>query len=221
MAKGKGKFENAVASFNFTTKKVVSGTKVSANLYPTLNIGTVKDKFVADSKCKSLMDIGTGKRVIMIDTQAPAEYSVKIADDIVQKEARFLITPGYTKAGKELGAILGKNNEYSYGVIWGAIILNKDEVTEISPKDLEGLGIVIRRDTEKGKTSTSLTKISYTVAAVVDADGAQQFATIDQEEDGTEINTPIFALVDRVSEEHTPKSDGTEEEEGATEEAAS
>lgn len=220
MAK-RSKFEGAVASFNFSNKKVNSGTKVSAHLNPTLNIGTVKDKFVCDSKCQKLMEIGTGKRVIMIDNKVEESFMVKIGEVIDSKEARFLITPGYTKAGKEVGALLGKNAEFSYGVVWSAIIMNKPEITEVAPKDLEALELVIRRDTEGGKVSTiSNTKISYTVAAIVDAEGIQQFATMDEEE-GVEIIVPIFALIDRTEEDHEAKSAGTSIPDEATDKITS
>lgn len=202
-----GKFVNALS---FVGKTVNSGSKLTGFMNPTISVNSTKDQFTLDQKAMDLLGVAENDYVVLIDNHK---------GQFDPEDPRFYLTKGYIKDGEQKGAKIGKNKSFSYSVIWGAMLANKDGETQISVAELEATGLVMQRETKKGAISTiGLKKVMYNLEAIADEEGNAVEVPVDVDSEGNEITGFVYALVSRVEKDHDPKAAAKDEEFEETEE---
>ena len=198
-------------STSFVGKTVASGSKVQGSAFPTLTATSTKDKFVLNTKAQALLGLSEGSYIVMIDLN---RGNVVTEDS----NARWYITKGWDKGkGVIEGAKLGKGGSFSYAGIYSAIQMNKPDISEASVKDMVAAGKGITRETgtaDNPKEAFIATqKVSFKVGRLVTPAETEGEPDLDQFEVSAGIFQPVYALTDLDVTAHTPRADGSDDDE--------
>lgn len=184
-------------NLNFKKGVVKRGTKVSNEANPQITVLSTYNNFKLNKKARALLDVGEGERVLMLDMMGNGAQA--------QDERFYLCKADFDVAGVAQGAKLGKGGTYSYSVIYGAIMADDVEITEITPAGLIERELLV--ETPKGG--------SYISNQI----GVADIERVGDEDEKVEvfegIEVELFSIGEVKFHDHTPsfRDDGDAEEE--------
>jgi len=173
---------------NFKRGVVKRGTKVTNEANPQITLASTYNNFKLNKKAMALLDLnGDGEdRILMMDM---------LNNGANGNDDRFYIC----KAGMEVkgvvqGSKVAESGTYSYSVIYGAMLANDVEVSEITPAGLISRDLL--EENPKGGSYIA-TKIGTGDITPVGEDG-DEFEIFDG------VSVPLFLISGVEFREHTP-----------------
>jgi len=195
-------------SMAFLGKVAPAGRKIQGSNRPEIIATSTKDKFVLNDKACMLMGVEEGSKIVMIDQN----LYIKNADEKLSQDKRFFLAVAPEDYSGNT-ATVGKQKAFSYSGVWSAILMNDPQITEASAHDLIDAGLGLLRG-EKGKNYVGLKKVAMKLAQYTETDeDGNVIEHFPLEEGGTAVN--IYTLADAQFRDHTPKSEGEEDDDTA------
>lgn len=158
-----------LSSFNANSflGKVQSTTKLVESSTPQLILASTKDKFICNRALLGLMGVGAGDRLALLDRNIPTPGADN--EKFEAFEERFLLTVNTGDPVRK--GQLSKRGEFSYSVVWAAMLVNDPNKTEIKAEELIDMGLA----ETNGKSIIGKQKIIMDVERLVieDEDGEQ------------------------------------------------
>ena len=175
--------------FNFKSALVKSGSKVTDESAPILNLTSTFNVMKLNRKAMTALGVGVGDRVVMFDVGSAA-------DDL---NNRFFICKSFEVNGVDVGSKITSDGRFSYSIIYGAILAQDMDVTSIAPESLIERGLLQGKNEDKTSQYIALKTMSAKLQPVNDGEEVTVA-------DG--VSRPMFVITDMAFVEHTPKSMG-------------
>lgn len=169
-----------LTSFNANSflGKVQSTTKLVESSTPQLTLASTKDKFICNRALMGLLGVGPKDRLALLDRNIPTPGQENELYDTI--EERFLLTVNTSDPVRK--GQLSKRGEFSYSVVWAAMLVNEPTKIEIKADELIDMGLA----ETNGRTIIGKQKLVMDVERLVIED-----------EDGEEIDLfPVIAGAD-------------------------
>jgi hypothetical protein len=192
----------SLSGISLIGKGVTPGVKTFQSSKPELITDLGVNKFTINAKVAQMMGLAAGDYIYMIDAGV----------DATDMNDRFYICKGFMANGKMQGAKLATTSKeakenvrlsFSYSRVWGAMLNNELEVSELTPTDMLKKGLVQEYVTEAdaaGKheggnlARRALKRLYYEVEPVTDEEGNAVETAVFQDNDGNVIEVPVFIL---------------------------
>ena len=202
--------------FNFKTAVVKPGTKVTDESRPVLTVTPTFNSLRLNKSAQQLFqhylvdtldDEKIGMRVLMFD------MAVQYPD--IDPNSRFAICEGYLDdKGAPVGAkVAADTGNFSYSVIYGAMLLQDNAVTNITPAALIDKGLVYPKEAGDKSPQYTATKVINTVL--------EPYANGEEFEVANGVYRKLWLVTNFVENDHTKREFGKSEsvDKGAIDEA--
>lgn len=196
---------------NLLGKGVKPGAKVQSSRNPQLYTDLGFNKLTLNAKAAKLMNLTDDDYIYLFDLGVEAQDGI-----------RFVACKGFEANGTMQGAKLASTSKevdtdvrlsFSYSPIWGAMLKNDPEVTDMSSFDLikEGYMQEYTSTGGKAKSKRALKRAYFTVVPLLDEDGEHSELEVFEDVDG-EIHTALcYGLTDASFKDIKPLEEGQEE----------
>lgn len=198
----------ALGRIQLVGKGVTAGKKVQVENEPRISTDVAFNKLTINAKAASMMGLVDGDFIYIMD----------LGKDSLEDGTRFLACKGFQANGKMQGSKLTSVSKvegadvrlsFSYSPIWGAMINNDINVSEISGFDLIKKGLVQEYTTESGsKSKRGLKRVYFNIEPVTDEDGEQTEEVVFEDNDGETYTRPVFFLTNAYFKNVEPLVEG-------------